>query len=150
MATSIAHAQDPTPAIWSVPAAAIRRWSQRWSCRCQIRRLPSATTSRVPAFSTAAATLRAMKLHSTTHDFPHHRGNQLARGVKIYLRYSWVRRVMEVAATAPPYPSESDLAAAEVAPCAWGRSGGRMRHLLASRPQSSVAAVRAALPCWIR
>uniref|UniRef100_A0A0E0GXG0 Uncharacterized protein n=1 Tax=Oryza nivara TaxID=4536 RepID=A0A0E0GXG0_ORYNI len=61
-----------------------------------------------------------------------------------------VRRVMEVVATAPPYPSESDLAAAEVAPCAWGRSGGRMRHLLASRPQSPVAAVRAALPCWIR
>uniref|UniRef100_A0A0E0B905 Uncharacterized protein n=1 Tax=Oryza glumipatula TaxID=40148 RepID=A0A0E0B905_9ORYZ len=87
---------------------------------------------------------------------------------------------MEVAAATPPYPSKSELAAVEVAPCAWGRIGGqtrrrhlwrihagsaiassasmpdtphrsrirvrgarsgcRMRRLLASRPQSSVAA----------
>lgn len=39
-----------------------------------------------------------------------------------------------VAAAVPPYPSESELAAAEVTSCAWGRSGGPIHRSLASRP----------------
>uniref|UniRef100_A0A0E0B873 Uncharacterized protein n=1 Tax=Oryza glumipatula TaxID=40148 RepID=A0A0E0B873_9ORYZ len=42
------------------------------------------------------------------------------------------RRVVEVAAAVPSYPSKSELAAAEVAPCAYGRNGGQIRRRLAS------------------
>ncbi|EEC72488.1 hypothetical protein OsI_05855 [Oryza sativa Indica Group] len=50
---------------------------------------------------------------------------------------------MEVAAAAPPYPSESRLAAAEVGAVCVGQSGGRIRRRLASRPQSLVTVVSA-------
>uniref|UniRef100_I1NWH4 Uncharacterized protein n=1 Tax=Oryza glaberrima TaxID=4538 RepID=I1NWH4_ORYGL len=50
---------------------------------------------------------------------------------------------MEAATAAPPYPSKSELAAAEVALCAWGRSGGRIRHRLASCPQLPITAAPA-------
>lgn len=51
-----------------------------------------------------------------------------------------MRRVVGVAAAVPPYPSESELAAAEVAPCAYGRNGGQIRRRLASCPQLPVTA----------
>uniref|UniRef100_A0A0E0BQB4 Uncharacterized protein n=1 Tax=Oryza glumipatula TaxID=40148 RepID=A0A0E0BQB4_9ORYZ len=47
---------------------------------------------------------------------------------------------VEVAAAAPPYPLESELAVADVTPCAWGRSGGRIHRRLASRTQSAITA----------
>lgn len=48
---------------------------------------------------------------------------------------------MEVAAAAPLYPLESELAGADVTPCAWGRSGGQIHRRLASRTQSAITAM---------
>lgn len=60
---------------------------------------------------------------------------------------------MEVAAAAPPYPSESKLAAAEVAPCAWGRvvAGSAAASPPAhSRSSQSRPPLPVQEPCWIR
>lgn len=60
---------------------------------------------------------------------------------------------MEVAAAAPPYPSESRLAAAEVAPCAWGRvvAGSAAASPPArSRSSQSCPPLPVQEPRWIR